>query len=72
RECYGAGLLPFHIFCDERAIPEAQRCSVADTRTILTFITSCTSSYAGGTLANYVYTIWAWHTFYMNSLGVSS
>ncbi|KIK31890.1 hypothetical protein CY34DRAFT_27992, partial [Suillus luteus UH-Slu-Lm8-n1] len=26
RECYGAGLLVFHVFCDERSVPEEQRC----------------------------------------------
>jgi hypothetical protein len=63
RECYGAGLLVFHVFCDERNIPEDQRCPV-DTRTILNFVSSCAGSYSGKTLANYVYAIKAWHTLH--------
>lgn len=60
RECYGAGLLVFHVFCDERKVPEDQRCPV-DTRTILNFVSSCAGSYSGRTLTNYVYAIKAWH-----------
>lgn len=60
KESYGAGLLVFHVFCDTRSIPELQRCP-ADNITILTFIASCAGSYAGKTLANYVYAVRAWH-----------
>lgn len=63
RECYGAGLLVFHVFCDERNIPEAQRCPI-DTQTLLNFVSSCAGSYSGKTLANYVYAIKAWHTLH--------
>ncbi|KAG2739728.1 hypothetical protein P692DRAFT_201729187, partial [Suillus brevipes Sb2] len=60
KESYGAGLLVCHVFCNTQSIPELQRCP-ADNITILTFIASCASSYAGKTLTNYVYTICTWH-----------
>jgi len=63
RECYGAGLLVFHVFCDERKVPEEQHCPI-DTQTMLNFISSCVGSYSGKTLANYVYAIKAWHTLH--------
>ncbi|KAG2091354.1 uncharacterized protein F5147DRAFT_823190 [Suillus discolor] len=63
QECYGTGLLVFHVFCDERKVPESQRCPV-DTRTLLNFVSSCAGSYSGKTLMNYVYTIRAWHTLH--------
>ncbi|KAG1763210.1 hypothetical protein EV702DRAFT_1205776 [Suillus placidus] len=63
RECYGAGLLVFHVFCDERNIPEEQHCPV-DTRTMLNFVAGCTGSYSGKTVANYAYAVKAWHTLH--------
>ncbi|KAG2108730.1 uncharacterized protein F5147DRAFT_576659 [Suillus discolor] len=60
RECYGAGLLVFHFFCDERTILKEQ-CCLVDMRTMLNFMSSCTGSYSRKTLANYVYAIKAWH-----------
>jgi hypothetical protein len=60
RDTYGVGLLVYHVFCDLRGIPEAER-SPASPILIITFISSCAGSYAGGTLANYVFTIRAWH-----------
>ncbi|KIK36578.1 hypothetical protein CY34DRAFT_26291 [Suillus luteus UH-Slu-Lm8-n1] len=60
KESYGAGLLVFHVFYDTQSIPELQRCP-ADNITILTFIASCTGSYTGKTIANYVYAVRAWH-----------
>ncbi|KAG2740419.1 hypothetical protein P692DRAFT_20753281, partial [Suillus brevipes Sb2] len=63
RECYGAGLLVFHVFCDERSVPEEQRCPV-DTRTMLNFVASCARSYSGKTITNYVYAVKAWHTLH--------
>ncbi|KAF8815668.1 hypothetical protein BYT27DRAFT_7224837 [Phlegmacium glaucopus] len=63
RETYGAGLLVFHVFCDQRSIPELHRCP-ADPLLMLTFISSCAGSYSGKTLANYLYAIRAWHTLH--------
>jgi len=63
RETYGAGLLVFHVFCDQQNIPELHRCP-ADPVLMLTFISSCTGSYSGKTLANYFYAICAWHVLH--------
>ena len=63
RETYGAGLLVFHVFCDQRAVPEERRCP-ADPLLMLTLISSCAGSYSGKTLANYFYAIRAWHTLH--------
>ena len=63
RETYGAGLLVFHVFCDQRLIPEDQRCP-ADPLLMLTFISSCAGAYSGKTLANYFYAVRAWHTLH--------
>lgn len=66
RECYGAGLLVFHVFCDERDVPEEQRCPV-ETQTMLNFVASCAGSYSGKTIVNYVYAVKAWHTLHGQS-----
>lgn len=71
RESYGAGLLVFYIFCDTRSIPEHQRCPV-DTLTMLTFIASCAGAYAGKTLANYVFSIQAWHILLINHFTINN
>jgi hypothetical protein len=60
RDTYGAGLLVYHVFCDLRGIPEGER-SPASPILIIAFISSCAGSYAGGTLASYVFAIRAWH-----------
>lgn len=60
RECYGSGLLVFHIFCDSRNIPESQRCP-ASSILVLAFLAGCAGMYSGKTLENYFYGIRAWH-----------
>ncbi|KAG2060439.1 hypothetical protein BDR06DRAFT_1053562 [Suillus hirtellus] len=70
RECYGVGLLIFHIFCDERSVPEDQCCPV-NTWTMLNFVSSCAGSYSGKTLTNYIYTVKAWHTIHGQAWGVN-
>ena len=60
REVYGAGLLVYHVFCDLRNVPEEER-GPASPILIIAFISSCAGVYAGGTLANYVFAIRAWH-----------
>lgn len=60
REAYGSGLLAFHIFCDERAIPEAQR-APADPLMIAAFTSSLGGSYSGSTANNYLCGVRAWH-----------
>ena len=59
-DSYGTGLLVFHVFCDQRLVPESRRCP-ADPLLLLTFISSCAGAYSGKTLANYFYAIRAWH-----------
>lgn len=60
RETYGAGLLVYHVFCDMRQLPEAQRAPAAQPL-ILAFISSLAGSYSGSTLSNYVCSVRAWH-----------
>lgn len=60
RSLYGSGLLAYHVFCDSRAITEAQRCPASSTL-ILLFIANAAGSYSGKTIANYVFAIRAWH-----------
>ena len=60
RDAYGAGLLVYHVFCDSCNVPEEER-GPASPILVIAFISSCAGSYAGGTLASYVFTIRAWH-----------
>ena len=60
RNTYRVGLLVYHVFCDSRHISEEDR-SLASPILIIAFISSCAGSYAGGTLANYVFVVRAWH-----------
>lgn len=60
RECYGAGLLVFHMFCDSPNIPDKQ-CCPASSILLLAFLASCAGLYSGGTLENYFYSIRTWH-----------
>ena len=60
RTIYGSGLLTYHVFCDQRSIPEPQRCP-ASPILILAFIANSAGAYSGKTLANYVFAIRAWH-----------
>jgi hypothetical protein len=53
---YGSGLLAYHVFCDERNIPEPQRCS-ASPILILAFIAKHAGAYSGKTLANHVFAV---------------
>ena len=59
-DTYGVGLLVYHIFCDSHHISEEDR-SPASLILIITFISSYVGLYAGGTLANYVFAVQAWH-----------
>ncbi|KAG2339083.1 hypothetical protein BDR05DRAFT_892318 [Suillus weaverae] len=60
---YGSGLLVFYVFCDACRIPEEQHCP-ASSVLLLAFIAICAGVYSGKTLANYFYTICAWHLLY--------
>ncbi|KAG1902559.1 uncharacterized protein F5891DRAFT_948633 [Suillus fuscotomentosus] len=59
-ECYGSGLLVFHVFCNLRNIPESQRC-LASSILVLSFLAVCTGMHSGKTLESYFYSIRAWH-----------
>ena len=63
REGYGARLLVYHIFCDSCNIVEDNRAPTSPLL-ITTFISSCAWAYAGSTLVNYVFTVWAWHVLH--------
>jgi hypothetical protein len=57
---YGSGLLNFHVFCDQKSIPEEERAPASPTL-IGAFIASIAGTYSGSTIDNYVYGIRAWH-----------
>ena len=60
---YGTGLLIFHVFCDCRGTPEAQR-APASLDLISIFIATIAGSYAASTIENYVSGVRAWHTLH--------
>ena len=60
QETYGSGLLMFHVYCDNKAIPEIQQAPVSKLL-LSTFISELTGAYSGKTILNYVYGIRAWH-----------
>jgi hypothetical protein len=64
-ETYGAGLLVFHVFCDQRAppVPERQRAPASE-ELLLAFLSACAISLSGTTLKNYFYGVRAWHTLH--------
>ncbi|KIJ99194.1 hypothetical protein K443DRAFT_624764 [Laccaria amethystina LaAM-08-1] len=57
---YGSGLLNFHVYCDQKSIPEDQR-APASPVLIHAFISALAGAYSGSTIDNYVYGIRAWH-----------
>jgi hypothetical protein len=59
-ELYGSGLLAFHVFCDVKAIPDAER-APASPITMSAFIAAMAGAYSGKTIANYLYRVRAWH-----------
>jgi hypothetical protein len=62
-ECYGSGLLVFHVFCDSKLIPEEQR-APASHILISLFISEMAGHYSGKTVSNYVHGVRAWHTLH--------
>lgn len=64
-ETYGAGLLVFHVFCDQRLPPVPERLRApASEDLLLAFLSACAASYSGSTLKNYFYGVRAWHTLH--------
>ena len=57
---YGSGLLNFHVYCDQKGIPE-EECTPASPILANAFISSLAGTYSGSTIDNYVYGVWAWH-----------
>ena len=60
---YGSGLLNYHVFCDQKGIPEAERAPASPTL-IGAFVASIAGTYSGSTIDNYVYGIRAWHVLH--------
>jgi hypothetical protein len=60
---YGTGLLIFHIFCNQKDIPEVQ-CTSANHLLLSSFIATLVGVYLGKTITNYLYGIHAWHTIH--------
>jgi hypothetical protein len=60
---YGSGLLTFHIFCDNKDIPEVDL-APASSNLLATFIATLTGSYLGSTISNYLSGVRAWHTIH--------
>jgi len=59
-ESYSAGILVYHVYCDQREIPEELRAPTSQF-IITSFIASLAGSYSGSTIANYIPGIRAWH-----------
>jgi hypothetical protein len=57
---YGSGLLVYHVFCDLRAIPEAQRAPTSKI-IITSFVTTLAGAYSHRTISSYVFGVRAWH-----------
>jgi len=60
RETYGSGLLVYHVYCDSKGIPEAER-APASQLLLSGFVSSLAASYSGKTISNYFYGVRAWH-----------
>ena len=69
KEAYGAGLLVYHVFCDLHNVTEDNR-GPASPILIIAFISSCAGSYAESMVANYVFTVQAWHILHGLSLSM--
>jgi hypothetical protein len=63
RETYGTGLLAFHIFCDNRNVPELHR-APANPTLISAFISTLAGSYSASAISNYLSGVRTWHTIH--------
>ena len=63
RASYGAGLLVYHVFCDDREVPERNH-APASAALISSFISALAGSLSGKAIHNYIYGVRAWHTLY--------
>ena len=60
RVSYGSGLLMWHIFCDNKQVPEAQRAPAAQSL-LSAFVAHLATANSGKTIANYLNGVRAWH-----------
>ena len=60
---YGSGLLTFHIFCDRKGIPEADR-APASSVLLAAFVSTLASAYLGSAVSNYLNSVRACHTLH--------
>ena len=63
RIAYGAGLLMWHCFCDNKAIPEEAR-APASQALLSTFVAYMATAYSGKTIAGYLSGVRAWHVLH--------
>jgi hypothetical protein len=57
---YGTRLLTFHIFCDHKKIPEAER-TLTSPDLLSIFIAALAGSYSPSAITNYIAGLKAWH-----------
>lgn len=60
RVSYGSGLLMWHVFCDDKGVPEMQR-APAEQGLLSAFVAHLAAVYSGKTIANYLNGVRAWH-----------
>ncbi|KAH9062378.1 hypothetical protein EDB87DRAFT_297914 [Lactarius vividus] len=60
REAYGSGLLMWHCFCDDKAIPDPERAPAAQSL-LSAFVAHMAAVYSGRTISNYLNGVGAWH-----------
>ncbi|KAI0634014.1 hypothetical protein C8Q77DRAFT_1055296 [Trametes polyzona] len=59
-QTYGTGLLTYHVFCDIRDVPEADRAPASE-ELVLSFIVALAGSYSASAIENYLAGLKAWH-----------
>ena len=67
---YGAGLLAFHVFCDQKGIPEDLRAPV-DGLILQSFVATLAGIYCTSSISNYVAAVRAWHIVHGVSWNIS-
>lgn len=70
-QTYGSGLLIFHVFCDARNIPDAER-APADKSLVSIFVASLAGLYSVSAISNYIAGVAAWHTLHRQTWAVDS
>ena len=57
---YGSGLLMWHVFCDDKGIPETRR-APAEQPLLSAFMAHLVAAYSGKTITSYLNGVQAWH-----------